>query len=469
MSLFLAYGSWILYNIITPTYTVNAFFSNPSSFIALKFLVVYLAFSTVIILLVAAALYAYIEIGRYKQQVAFLSEKRSLLEVRMPEDTPETLAAMEAVLEMISYGTGEGLWFPVWWNGMKRPVYSFEIVSRGGAVSFIINTRESLVDAIRSAIFAFYPKAQVLETDEYAYDVEYTEETHSLFSFEWKFSKDGALPIKTYVEFQLEKRNNPGALERTDLQRQPSPLVDPLASLYDLLGSIRGDEQIWVQYVFRTQKYARPKEGDADDPTEQGYWKKQKLPEEIQDALIALEKKAREADSDNPVVLTESEKRLREIGPRLREKQALEVGIRVVYIASKEHFTPVRIAPMITIYKLTNTGDNSLIPHSTILDNVYQIPALEPPRKDKDAEKKLLLQLFRDRMFWFAPALYAYQASDERPFSKKLGDPSKKRISTVMTTETLATICHFPTVHIKTPSVQRVLSTVVEPPENLPV
>ena len=471
MSLFIAYGAFIVYNILTPAYYIDAFFTNPSAFVALKFLVIYLIFSSVVVLTVAAALYAYIEIGRYKQQIAYLTEKRTLLEVRVPDNLQETLASMEAVFEMISYGSGEGLWFPVWWEGRKRPMYSFEIVSKGGIVSFIISTREFLVDSVRSAIFAFYPRAQIIEVDEYVYDIEFDEETHSMFPFEWKFSNSGALPIKSYVEFQLEKRNIPGAVSGTNLPPQPSPLVDPLASLYDLFGTIRGDEQIWIQYVFRTQKYPRPVESVSDDPTERAFWKKQKLPQEINEALVELEKKVIDGKkNDEPVVLSESEKRLREVGPRLQEKQALEVGIRMIYIATKESFTPARIAPMTAIYKLTGTGDNSLIPHGAVMYEEYQIPSLESKNTTtiKELEKKLLLQLYRDRMFWYAPAVYTHY-----PLAKKVHKAIEgtwnKRITTVMTSETLATICHFPTPHIKTPSVQRVLSTSVEPPENLPV
>ena len=472
MALFVAYIAFLVHNILTPAYYIDAFFTNPSAFIALKFLTVYLVVASVVILLIAAALYAYIEVGRYKQQVAYLTEKRTLLEVRVPENLQETLASMEAVFEMISYGSGEGLWFPVWWEGRKRPLYSFEIVSKGGVVSFIISTREFFVDSVRSAIFAFYPKAQVLEVDEYVYDFEYDEETHSIFPFEWKFSRNNALPIKSYIEFQLEKRNSPGAMSGTNLPAAaPSPLVDPLAPLYDLFGTIRGDEQLWIQYVFRTQKYPRPVEGVADDPTERAYWKKQKLPQEINEALVALEKKVIEGKSnDEPVVLSESEKRLREVGPRLQEKQALDVGIRMVYIASKESFTPARIAPMASVYKLTGTGDNSLVPHGAVLYEEYQIPALESKNTKliQELEKKLLLQLYRDRMFWYAPALYSHYPGAKKPH-KAIEGSWNKRVATVMTTETLATICHFPTPHIKTPSVQRVLSTSVEPPENLPV
>ena len=471
---FLAYLAFLVYNITTPAYFINDFFTNPSFFTALKFLPQYLIFSALMILTVAAALYAYIEIGRYKQQIAFLTEERKLLEVRLPDDSTETLAAMEAVMEMISYTAGESLWFPVWWNGRKRPLHSFEIISKGGIVSFMIHTRAFFLDAIKSAVYTFYPKAQVTEVDDYVYDFEYDEEKYSIFSFEWKFRSDNAaLPIKTYLEFQLEKQPDPGAVSPGSTILPSRPLVDPIAPLYDLFGSIGGDEQIWVQYVFRSQKYAKAKDESADDPTDPEYWKKQKLPEEIQGALIDLEKKVREgSERGEEVVLNAAERRLRETAARLTEKQALEVGIRLLYIAPEESFNPGRITPLTTLYKLTNTSENALIPHGTLLTDVYQMPDLEPERTDKEAEKRLLLQLYRDRMFWFAPALYLHQASDEKwgmtRWAKSEG-PTLKRETNVMTTETLATICHFPTIYVKTPTVRRVLSTVVEPPENLPV
>ena len=68
---FLAYLAFVAYNIVTPAYFINDFFTNPSFFVALKFLPLYLIFSALMVLIVAAALYAYIEIGRYKQQLAF--------------------------------------------------------------------------------------------------------------------------------------------------------------------------------------------------------------------------------------------------------------------------------------------------------------------------------------------------------------------------------------------------------------
>ena len=463
LCLFLAYIAYLAYNLVTPGYYLDAFFTNPSFFVAIKFATVYLVFCALVTLVLSAALYAYIEVGRYRQQVAFLSEERKILEVRIPEAGQETLASMESLFEMIAYGSGEGRWFPVWWNGKKRVLYSFEIMSRGGIVSFVIHTRANIAEAVSSAIYSFYPKAQVTEMDDYVYDFEYDPEEYEIFSIEWKFKENNALPIKTYVEFQTI-REPVVALDKTT--QQP---LDPLASLYDFFGSIGGDEQIWTQYVFRTQKYSRAEEESSDDPLVREYWKKQKFPEEIHDALVALEKKVRggREEGSEPVILNAAEERLREIGTRIAEKQALEVGIRSLYITKKDSFNKGRIPPFLSVYKLTETADNALVPQGTILENVSQIPTLEPQRKDKEKAKEQLLQLYRDRMFWFAPALREYQASDEK--RKKVEGPSLKRVATVMSTETLATICHFPTGYIKTPTVRRVLSTEVEPPENLPI
>ena len=463
MCLFFAYIAYLAYNVVTPGYFINAFFTNPSFFVAIKFAAVYLVFCALTTLVLSAALYAYIEIGRYRQQVAFLSEERKILEVRIPETGQETLASMEALLEMISYGSGEGRWFPVWWNGKKRVLYSFEIMSKGGIVSFIIHTRALVAEAVSSAIYSFYPKAQVTEADDYVYDFEFDEETHDIFSIEWKFKSDNALPIKTYVEFQT-LRQPVVALDKTT--QQP---IDPIAGLYDFFGSISGDEQLWVQYVFRTQKYSRAEESATDDPLAREYWKKQKFPEEVHDALVALEKKVRggREEGREPVVLNAAEERLREIGARIAEKQALEVGIRSLYIAKEGAFDRGRISPFLSVYKLTNAADNALVPQGALLEDVSHIPSLEPPRRDKDEARKQLLQLYRDRMFWFAPALREFQPSDVT--RKGVDGPTLKRVATVMSTETLATICHFPTGYVKTPTVRRVLSTEVEPPENLPI
>lgn len=469
MCVILAYISFVVYNVLTSGYFLGTFFTNPSAFVGFRFLSVYLLFSSLVTAVLASGLYTYIEVGRYKQQLGYATEKRKMYEVKVPKHSSDGLASMEAFLETIAYSGGEGLWFNVWWKGRMRPSYSFEIISKGGIVYFYLNVREGAVDAVSSAFYAFFPNAQIVETNEYAFELDITQETHSLFGVEWKFSKNNILPIKTYVEFLLEKRKSLGTQIQGTSLVQNSPLVDPLSSMYDLLGSLRGDEQIWIQYVWRTQKYTQPEEKYSDDPLEKGYWKRTNLKEEISNALKNLYKAESEAKEKGEVfVLTPSEERLKTTGARLIEKSALEVGIRFMYITPKDKFNPGRINPLLAVYKLTNSSDNSLIPHGTELVEISSVPILEPKRPDKIAERDLILQLYRDRMFWHAPALFSYQVDDIKG-KDGVNPPSKKRITTIMTTETFSTICHFPTQNIMTPTVRRTLSRNIDPPENLPI
>ena len=80
--LFFAYIAYLAYNVVTPGYYIDAFFTNPSFFVAIKFVSVYMLFCALVTLVLSAALYAYIEIGRYRQQVTFLTEERKIFEVR---------------------------------------------------------------------------------------------------------------------------------------------------------------------------------------------------------------------------------------------------------------------------------------------------------------------------------------------------------------------------------------------------
>ena len=469
MCVILAYISFVIYNVLTSGYFLGTFFTNASAFVGFRFLSVYLLFSALVTAVLAAALYAYIEIGRYKQQLGYATEKRKMFEIKIPKNSADTLASMEAFLETIAFTGGEGLWFNTWWLGKMRPSHSFEIISKGGVVYFYINIRASTADAISSSIYAFFPDAQIVDANEYSFEQNITPETHKLFAVEWKFSKNNVLPIKTYIEFLLEKRSALGTQTPGTALVQSGPLIDPLTSMYDLLGSLRGDEQMWIQYVWRSQKYSGSEEEHSDDPLEKGYWKRTKLKEEIAEALKDLNKREAEAKEKGEIFLmTPSEERLRTTGARLIEKSALEVGIRFMYITPENSFNPGRIEPFLTVFKLTNSSDNSLIPHGTLLQDISSIPKLEPKRPDQYAEKNLILQLYRDRMFWHAPALFSYQFSDVKG-KDKVGPPSKKRKTTIMTTETFATICHFPTQFVRTPTVRRTLSRNVEPPENLPI
>lgn len=458
--LVLGFISWALFNVLAPAFFIDGFFTNPSFFAGLVIIKYYIFIIAFIIFVMGMFLYAFAERGYLFQLEKFITKKKILLEVVLnKEDADQALTSMESLFENLFLGGGEGDWYQRWWLGNTRPVFSFEVVSRGGIVHFYIHTPKNLKDSVISHVYTFYPKVQISEVEDYVSSIDYASKEYSLFGFEWKYNKKDSLPIKTYVEFGLEKQ--------TAFDRDKASPIDPLAPLYDLCGSLNGEEQIWIQYIFRTQKYARIPVEAQTNPFDKKFWSKKKFGEEIKDQINELAKELGKEAKDKSLQINFLEKismknkRLIETGSRIAEKSVFEVGVRILYITPEDKFNPVRIGDMTNLFRLTNTENSYLSPTGTALESKIIIPALEKRRKAGDKERIDLLQLYRDRMFWYNPAMYRYSTKSEK-------NRTKFRNTMVMSSETLATICHFPTSFVRTPSVRRAVITGSEPPEGLP-
>ena len=459
----IAYILFIAYSIFTPLYGTGLDITEPSLLAAFGFSSLYILFAGLIVSVIASVLFAYIEIGRHNQQITFLTEKRKLFEVLLPEGAFEgapSLQSMQKVFNSIALPFGETHWFPVWWKGKARPTHSFEIVSKGGIVSFTINISEKFESAMWTSVLSFFPDAQMREVDDYVYDVDY-DEKHKVSAIEWNFKEGDGAQINSYAD-----------LQRVAIGEEA--IINPLAPLYDLLSSIRGDEQIWVQYVFRTENYAVADEKYADNPMTRGFWDKKKLSDRIREKAIELHEKSVEEKEDVGLpVVPESDVQVKDAASRQLERQVFEVGIRMIYIASEESFSVAHSGLMGAVFKETRTQQNSLRSQTNDIDDLFPnisglSSVIESRRLDKEAEKKLRFQLYRDRLFWFGPALYAYKPSDSKIIRKKLRKPSRKRPTITMTSETLATVCHFPMTKNAAPSVLRGMSNVLQPPDDIP-
>ena len=436
---------------------------------------------------VGGVIYAYIEYVRYQQQEVFLKRKRSIIEVTLPQETKVSFAEMEKLLELTVGSSGEKVrnifyginktteWFfdffkksskkkprptlkDFFWKSSRqaRPLYSFEIVSRGGVVSFIIFIPEAAYETTLSAIYSLFPDANVEKVDDYSLEIDYNEEQHKMHAFEWKLDKDDEKPIKTYVEFETEKSE-----------------VSPLALLYDLFGSMQGQEQMWIQFLTRKEIHPTA-EKHADNPIKEGYWKEEKLDEKVKRSVIELEQKRlkvkrqeKEAEEgekvDEPEIITTVDKRLPEMASRILEKSFFEVGIRMIYIAPSDEFREDREKQMSSVFKLTNTGNNKFV----AMPYKPTAKSLEKNKKIKAPVDKSL-QLYRDRLYLLAPTYTPY-TSPKKLKQKRVSRQSTQPPAMIMSSETLATICHFPMTTIKTPTVKRTPSKNIEPPENLPI
>ena len=110
----------------------------------------------------------------------------------------------------------------------RQPHLSFEIVSKQKTINFYTYVPTELRDFVSSQIFAQYPTVEIKEVSP---DNDYThlgEEKH-LAATELDLKKPTAFPIKTFQNFE----------------------VDPLSSITGALSSVNDQEEIWMQVLIK--------------------------------------------------------------------------------------------------------------------------------------------------------------------------------------------------------------------------
>ena len=177
------------------------------------------------------------------QRSEFLAkQKYILLEVKPPRSLVKTPLAMETFLTTIHYTGGESTWYARF-RGGTRPSWSLEIVSLEGQVHFYIWGEERFRRTMESQLYAQYPGVQITESPDYSRLISATPEEWAVWGVDYKKSgKEDALPIRTYVEFGLDK-----------VQKEPEQ-VDPLSQIIEFMGSLGKGEYLWLQFLIRAHK-----------------------------------------------------------------------------------------------------------------------------------------------------------------------------------------------------------------------
>src|SRR3989344_7954111 len=140
-------------------------------------------------------------------QASFLSKRTPiLLEVKMPRELVKSPRGMELALSQLWIYHGETTYFHRKWLGQVRPIFSFEIASFGGDVHFYIWLWEGYRKVVESAIYAQYPDVEIVEAEDYASKYVYDPSKHMVYATDYRYEpRSDAYPIKTYVEFELDK------------------------------------------------------------------------------------------------------------------------------------------------------------------------------------------------------------------------------------------------------------------------
>ncbi len=365
------------------------------------------------------------------KRMAFNSGKKFvLLELRIPRDTAKTPQAMETIFSNLHLGPGESSWHKKYWVGGVRPWWSFELVSIEGTVHLYVWTRDDMRRAVETYFYAQYPDIEIIEAADYSRLRDAASPPYKMSAYEYKHSKEDAFPIRTYVDYKLDKP--PGKDEEQ---------VNPLAQVLELLGSAGPGEQIWIQIMIRTTKSEKWR-GKVNGKGKPYTWKDEG------NEKVAEIKKGYTDDKGN-ITATENQKDLVKAVERNLSKQGFDVGIRAIYSAPKDKHSGSVGGYIANIFKpFSSELLNGIEGAPGIWSNAFpDYPWADPGGKKEAAMMPEALELYRRRAYFYPP----YRAS-----------------WMIMSTEELATLFHIPASSVRTPTIPRIQSTTGAAPSNLP-
>ncbi len=423
--------------------------SVPGKGVIVSFLVVLLLFTALApsqsdynwsFLFLSAPLWLPLIVGRmavlrwlqYKRMEFLSGKKFVLLEMRIPRDTMKTPAAMETVLSNLHLGPNESTWYKKYFVGGSRPWWSFELVSIEGTIHFYIWTRDDFRRAVETYIYAQYPDVEIIEAADYSRLLDPSRKPYKMAAFEFGHTEADPYPIKTYVEYGLDRP--PGKDEEQ---------VNPLAQVLELLGSAGQGEQIWVQICARVTKSEKFR-GKVNDKGKPYTWK-----DEAKTEVESIRKKGLiEGGKDQKLPApTEMQKDTIASIERNIGKPGFDVGIRAVYFATEEKFFGSMGGYIANLWKPFGTSGMNGFRTMPGFSDAPDYPWFDPGGKKQAGAMHEAIQLYRRRAFFYPPYRSGWM---------------------IMSSEELATLYHVPSANIKTTAIPRIQSTTSSAPSNLP-
>jgi len=392
---------------------------------------------------------------QWRQGLYCAQQDWSLLEISIPRDVYKSPEAMEMVFNTLNDSSGVGTRWKKYITGAVPHTFSLEIVSIEGSIYFFIRTQSKFKELIKNQVYSQYPKAEVNEVDDYTrYIGDYTQKQDAweLFGVEFELTANDAYPIKTYVDYGLDK-----AVGSLDEEQK----IDPITATLEYLGSLRKDEQVWLQMIVRSDKWSPwRKEALSEINRIMGRESKSKskgfvgtFSDELKFAATGNVAGGPSGEKDvSTLKLTYGEQEAMKAIDRSLQKHAFEVGFRAMYIARPDAFRPANIAGLIgSVRQYGSANLNGFKPgFKTNFDYKYQ---------DISGNRlKGLKNKFFDN---YINRSYFYDV--------KLDRAEKEKKPFVLTAEELATMFRFPGRVSETVTLERIEATKAEPPTNLPI
>ncbi|MFA6459474.1 MAG: hypothetical protein WCV79_03745 [Candidatus Paceibacterota bacterium] len=378
----------------------------------------------------------------YVRSSNFLKTKYAVLELKLPRDSFKSPLAMETVLHSL-HNTSDGSMFAQYWEGKTRPWFSLELISIEGQVKFLIWTEDARKSAVMNALYSQIPGIEVYEREDYAQSVQFDPKLHRIWAAEMIKGNEEPYPIKTYIDYGLDK----------DAKEEYK--IDPMSHMIEFLGSVKPNQQVWIQIVIRAHKKEQIMPGHFFKKHDA--WK-DKAQDEV-NKLLMRDPKTKVAGTKDEATgftkmpsISKGEQNTVEALERSITKLPFDVGIRAMYIASKEGFDGTfGLGGILSSFKQYSSESlNGFKPNGKKLHAQFNgVPWEDYKNMRRTKQAKIALAAYRRRSFFYTP------------FTSK---------TSVMNTEELATMYHFPSFTAAgTPTLERVPSKKSTAPANLPI
>lgn len=365
-----------------------------------------------------------------------------LLHIELPPEVEKSPLAMELILVGLWNNGSETTFIQRIWKGQFRAITTLELVSNEGRIGYYIHLRKNWKEFIEARIYGQFPEAKITEVDDYVDAVPYSVEEYSLWGTEYTKKIADAAPIKTYIDWGMDKNTD-----------TPEIHVDPLTNIFEFLSTVKQNEYVWIQIVMKARKkgewygfyhkdnsFEKDAEALKKKITEGAIKRAQDLTDD------PLEKK--KVGTRGSTLLTEGERDAISAIGRSLSKQVFDCGFRALYITKKPHFDLSRVNNLVRLWDPFRYEGGWQSLNVTRGKSIFDYPWQDwnNIRADMISQK-----LF----FWYKHRAYFYVPYDQD--------------AVCMTTEELASLWHFPNSAVKTPALERVPSRRAPAPSNLPL
>lgn len=373
-----------------------------------------------------------------------------LLAINVPKDIEQSPKAFEYVFSHLMGARKRGSLKERYIDGYTQPGFSLEIVSNSGYIQFYIRTLTKFRDLVEAAVYAQYPDAEIAEAEDYVkkYKVRFPNPDYNLWGTELGLIRKQVYPIRTYPAFE---------------HQMTQVLLDPMASMLEILSRLRQGEEAWIQILISPpkddtwrdagvkiiNKLIGKKTEAAKTPAL--LWLPQQVTGGLADSFsLGLSniygtegEVAKDSKLPSLLVHTPPHERnvIEAIGFKI-SKLGFNAKMRFIYIGRHEVFTPDRVAQVLGAIQQFNTLDlNGFIVEKKTKTKVDYFFV---QRRIRGRQRRIL---------WG----YKYRSG------------MRGRRVFVLNIEELATLYHFPVINVKAPLVHKTQSRKAEPPSSLPV